>query len=391
VVVPDLTSFGSGTARQGQFGAKDFKLFLTDDFASSASDSSSSAKKTVSAWHDVPLLADSEAAAAATAAASSSPGAVLLNLVVEIPMHTTAKLEVNKGLESNPLTQDLNKNGSPRYYQYGSPFFNYGMLPRTWEDPSECEEALGELGDVVKACGDDDPLDVMEVGFGPLPMGAVVAVKVLGSLELIDEGEVDYKIVALRVDDADAWRVHDMASLEVAKPGTTSRLANWLTKYKTAEGKGLNALAEGGVPQGPEGAMTVVAACHARWFALAVERTAANPKKHFLGFAQGTAAQATPASPIPLSALLPSSSSASASASSLVPSSPFADGGAGGAAAVSSSSPPNPGGFSACMALCRSLVGDDSMRQECVTSCIGKYGRRRLLRQGEASKEPQGL
>ena len=77
-----------------------------------------------------------------------------------------------------------------RYYKYGTPLFNYGMLPQTWEDPSEC-------GGLDGACGDDDPLDVIEVGAAPLAMGAVTAVKVLGVLELIDEGETDYKVAEL--------------------------------------------------------------------------------------------------------------------------------------------------------------------------------------------------
>jgi len=42
-------------------------------------------------------------------------------------------------------------------------------------------------------------------------------VQVLGSLELIDEGEVDHKIVAIRTDDPEAYRISDMASLEYAK------------------------------------------------------------------------------------------------------------------------------------------------------------------------------
>lgn len=56
-----------------------------------------------------------------------------------------------------------------RYYQYGSPFFNYGLFPQTWEDPSSCK---------MDVCGDDDPLDVIELGDSPLPMGSVTPVKV---------------------------------------------------------------------------------------------------------------------------------------------------------------------------------------------------------------------
>lgn len=46
----------------------------------------------------------------------------------------TAKMEVMKDVEFNPIMQDKSK-GKPRYYTYGVPFFNYGLLPQTWEDP----------------------------------------------------------------------------------------------------------------------------------------------------------------------------------------------------------------------------------------------------------------
>lgn len=46
----------------------------------------------------------------------------------------TAKMEVMKDVEYNPIMQDESK-GKPRYYTYGVPFFNYGLLPQTWEDP----------------------------------------------------------------------------------------------------------------------------------------------------------------------------------------------------------------------------------------------------------------
>ena len=55
----------------------------------------------------------------------------LFNFVVEIPKGATAKLEVQKELVNNPIAQDTKK-GVPRYYTYGVPFFNYGLLPQTW-------------------------------------------------------------------------------------------------------------------------------------------------------------------------------------------------------------------------------------------------------------------
>lgn len=46
----------------------------------------------------------------------------------------TAKMEVMKDVPFNPIMQDESK-GKPRYYTYGVPFFNYGLIPQTWEDP----------------------------------------------------------------------------------------------------------------------------------------------------------------------------------------------------------------------------------------------------------------
>ena len=188
-----------GALAEGVYGTDKYALFLQDG------------GKQISPWHDLPLL---------SAVASATP---LYTFVVEIPAETTAKMEVQKSHWYNPIMQDTNKDGSARYYTYGVPFFNYGLLPQTWEDPSVC----GASG----ACGDNDPLDVMEVGTGALAMGSVVPVKVLGSLELIDEGETDHKIIALRADDPDFARVSDMASLEATKPGITARLVDWLNRF----------------------------------------------------------------------------------------------------------------------------------------------------------------
>jgi len=232
VVAPQVAE---ATQAVGAYGTKEFELLFK------------SGSKYLSPWHDFPLVAS-------TGGASGVED--LYTFVVEIPMFETAKMEVSKADVYNPIKQDANKDGSPRYYTYGTPFFNYGLLPQTWEDPANCD-AHGH-------CGDNDPLDVMEVGSGPLPMGSSVAVKVLGSLELIDEGEVDHKIVALRADDPDAHRVSDMASLEYAKPGITAKLIDWLKMYKTSDGKPENFLSSE-FPTTKAEAVAIIEECHERW------------------------------------------------------------------------------------------------------------------------------
>lgn len=197
----------------------------------------------ISPWHDIPLENTHDRS---------------FNMVVEIPMHATAKMEVQKEVAGNPIMQDTNGDGSARYYTYGTPFFNYGLLPQTWEDPGVSTNGYG---------GDNDPLDVMEVGGRPLPMGSVTRVKVLGSLELIDEGETDHKIIVLSLDDPDASRIDNMEQLENVKPGMTAALVRWLKYYKTSDGKAVNNLSQE-TPTSKEEALHIVSETHTRWLAL---------------------------------------------------------------------------------------------------------------------------
>ena len=55
------------------------------------------------------------------------------------------------------------------------------------QDPNHVAEDVG-VG------GDNDPLDVCEIGLRQIPTGAVRQVKVLGVLCLIDDGEADWKV-----------------------------------------------------------------------------------------------------------------------------------------------------------------------------------------------------
>ena len=95
-----------------------------------------------------------------------------------------------------PIKQDTKK-GKLRDYPYNI-HWNYGMLPQTWEDPQHANAAL----DGVK--GDNDPLDVVEIGAQAHPTGAVVAVKALGVFAMIDDGELDWKVIAISASDARA-------------------------------------------------------------------------------------------------------------------------------------------------------------------------------------------
>ncbi|CAF4622585.1 unnamed protein product, partial [Rotaria sp. Silwood1] len=111
----------------------------------------------------------------------------IYNMVVEVPRWTNAKMEINKQLKMNPLVQDV-KSGKPRFvhnvFPYHGYLWNYGALPQTWEDPNHIDED-------TKTTGDNDPLDVCEIGTDLHATGSIVPVKIVGVLGLIDEGETD--------------------------------------------------------------------------------------------------------------------------------------------------------------------------------------------------------
>ena len=74
------------------------------------------------------------------------------------------------------------------------------MIPRTWENSERLDQEIGLKGD-------NDPIDVLELGNKPISIssiintevesGEVVEVRVLGALCLIDQGELDWKLLTL--------------------------------------------------------------------------------------------------------------------------------------------------------------------------------------------------
>mmetsp|Transcript_35161 Transcript_35161/g.51641 ORF Transcript_35161/g.51641 Transcript_35161/m.51641 type:complete len:282 (+) Transcript_35161:63-908(+) len=167
----------------------------------------------LSPWHDIPVNGEDEG---------------FYNMVVEIPKYTKAKMEVSTKEEGNPIAQDIKK-GKLRDY-HGPIFWNYGCLPQTWEDPNEEHPEL-------KVFGDDDPIDVVEIGSSAIPMGSVTQVKPLGVLAMIDDGELDWKVVAVAKDDPLAAEYNDIDDVpEAIKAG----IREWFRWYKTPDDKPLN-------------------------------------------------------------------------------------------------------------------------------------------------------
>eukprot|EP00754_Rhynchopus_humris_P011506 Rhum_TRINITY_DN14236_c0_g1::Rhum_TRINITY_DN14236_c0_g1_i2::g.74663::m.74663/K13811/PAPSS; 3'-phosphoadenosine 5'-phosphosulfate synthase len=224
--------------------------------------------KKISPWHDVKL--------------KEKEG--VYNMVVEFPKGTNAKFEVQKEVAYNPIKQDTKK-GLARYYTYGMSFFNNGLFPQTWEDSG----LRGEEGNM----GDNDPLDVMEIGAKEHPIGSVVPVKILGMLGLIDDDETDYKVIAIAVDDADADKITDIASLRQVKgEAFVERIVDWLRMYKTTDKKDPDAakpnkFLKNGEYMSAEDAVRVIDETHGHWKKLrSAEKKTEKTKAFWLGAGQ---------------------------------------------------------------------------------------------------------
>ena len=85
-------------------------------------------------------------------------------------------------------------------------------LPQTWENPNEKHPELG-------CFGDDDPIDVVEIGSSALEAGSVTPVKPLGVLAMIDDGELDWKVIAVATSDPLASKLNDIDDVEKECPG----------------------------------------------------------------------------------------------------------------------------------------------------------------------------
>lgn len=193
------------TEVRGAEGTNTFRRFFLD-----------AQGKELSPWHDLPLRAEAENE---------------FWMVTEIPKMTKPKMEIATKEAFNPIAQDLKK-GKLRDY-HGPIFWNYGYLPQTWEDPKAEHPEL-------KVFGDNDPVDVVEIGSKSQSQGQVTKVKILGALAMIDSGELDWKVIAINTADPMASSLEDVADVEAKLPGIVSGIREWFRWYKTPDEKPLN-------------------------------------------------------------------------------------------------------------------------------------------------------
>ncbi|KAF6716486.1 Inorganic pyrophosphatase [Oryzias melastigma] len=229
--------------------------------------------KYISPFHDIPIYADESQST--------------FHMVVEVPRWTNAKMEIATKDILNPIKQDVKK-GKLRYvanvFPHKGYIWNYGAIPQTWEDPAHKD---GDTG----CCGDNDPIDVCEIGTKVYSRGEVIKVKVLGVLAMIDEGETDWKVIAINVEDPEAKDLNskclrfirlntcwillscpchraDISDVQRLKPGYLEATVDWFRRYKVPDGKPENQFAFNGEFKDEDFAIEVIKNTHNFWKAL---------------------------------------------------------------------------------------------------------------------------
>mmetsp|Transcript_52407 Transcript_52407/g.67217 ORF Transcript_52407/g.67217 Transcript_52407/m.67217 type:complete len:276 (-) Transcript_52407:76-903(-) len=191
------------TQTEGVANTESFRLVFKDG------------EKKISPWHDIPLYTEDG----------------LVNLITEIPKFTKAKMEVDTKMLLNPIKQDMKK-GKLRDY-HGPIYWNYGCLPQTWENPNILHNELN-------CYGDNDPLDVIEIGSSILSLGSITPIKPLGIFAMIDDGELDWKIIGISKNDILFNELNSIEDVNNKLPGTISGIREWFRWYKTPDQKPLN-------------------------------------------------------------------------------------------------------------------------------------------------------
>jgi inorganic pyrophosphatase len=125
-----------------------------------------------------------------------------INVIIEIPRGSNNKYEMDK--KTGLIALDRANYSSAAYP------VDYGFAPQTlWED--------------------GDPLDVVVFTTYPLHPGVLVSVRPVAVIEMIDDGESDYKIVAVPTEDK---RWEDVQDLKDINKHAIKEVVHFFETYK---------------------------------------------------------------------------------------------------------------------------------------------------------------
>ncbi|KAF7307399.1 Pantothenate kinase [Mycena indigotica] len=213
------------TRSVGEPGTQDYRAFISFN------------GHTISALHDIPL------------AISSASSDLILNMIVECPRWSSAKMALAAEEPFAPIKHTMSRKGRPAFVRSVFPHhgyvWNYGCLPQTWSE--------------------DAPLHACEIGERISQIGDIVQVRVLGVLAPRDENILRWTLLVINTTDPLANRLRSLKDVEQHLPGIVSSTKEWFRLYKLPEGKDQNTLDLGGEAKGAEYARDIVRSSHDAW------------------------------------------------------------------------------------------------------------------------------
>lgn len=117
--------------------------------------------------------------------------------------------------------------------------------------------------------GDNDPIDVVEIGATPMQTGEIAPVKILCVLALVDDDETDWKLIAVRTDNKEFEKINSLEDLKAPENSShydeVAEIREWLENYKTPTGKPKNKFGFDGVEKDEKYAIGKIVLTHRLW------------------------------------------------------------------------------------------------------------------------------
>lgn len=144
-----------------------------------------------------------------------------MNAYIEMTPYDTVKYEVDK-------TTGYLRVDRPQLTSSMPPTL-YGFIPQTY-----CAKRVNALSPKA-AKGDDDPLDICVITERPINRGEVILrARVVGGLQMVDNGEADDKIIAV-LDNDPFWK--DANDINDVSPALLERIRHYFETYKLIFGQ----------------------------------------------------------------------------------------------------------------------------------------------------------
>ena len=188
------------TREEGDKYTEDYRIYFTMNGG-----------EIISPWNDIPFKLENDNE---------------FRCVIEIPKNSVHKMEMSKCMKHNPIIHDKNKDRNIRTFPFPIKW-NYGFIPQTWEDPNHQIESLNNLS------GDNDPVDIVILGDITYSIGTVINIKVIGTFAMIDNNEVDYKVIAIDCNNVNATKINTDADVRsYLNMDEINDIKEWFRAYK---------------------------------------------------------------------------------------------------------------------------------------------------------------